>query len=79
MGIPASTLKVGQCYLTSAGRVWRIVGLLSDGRVVYEHRPGHMHRMKKWKSGMLAAPLVETVLEREVPCNWYPEADEASL
>ena len=49
--ITVSALKVGKCYLTNTGRVWRIINLLPDGRILYEHRPGHVPHMinKVWK------------------------------
>jgi hypothetical protein len=77
MSIPISGLEVGKCYLTNVGRVWRVVQLLPDGRIIYEHRPGHIHHAKKWKPGVLTGPLVETILEREVPCDWSPDEDGA--
>ena len=75
MSIPVSEVEIGKCYLTNAGRVWRIVGLLSNGRILYEHRAGHLHQARTWKPGVLTGPLVETVLECEVPCDWSPETD----
>ncbi len=36
--ITASALKVGKCYLTNTGRVWRVLQRMPDGRVLYEHR-----------------------------------------
>ena len=76
MSIPVSALEVGKCYLTNGSRVWRITQLLPDGRIVYEHRPGHVSQARTWKAGILIGPLVETVLEREVPCDWTPELRE---
>ncbi len=79
MSIPLKSVEVGKCYLTNAGRVWRIVQFVPDGRILYEHRPGHVHQTKNWKPGMLTGPLVETLLEREVPSDWSPETDKAGL
>ncbi len=76
MTIPIQALQVGKCYLTNTGRVWRIVRLMPDGRVLYEQRASHI-RHKTWKPGMLDHLSAELLIEREVPCDWTSDAGEA--
>ena len=74
--IKVSGLKVGKCYLTNTGRVWRIIRLMEDGRVLYEHRADKAGAVA-WLPGMLMGNALpaEVVIEREVPCDWTPAED----
>ncbi len=74
--ITVSVLKVGKCYLTNTGRVWRIMQRMPDGRVLYEHRATNAAAVT-WAPGMLAKNTLpaEVVVEREVPFDWRPEED----
>ena len=78
MAVRVSTLKVGKCYLTNTGRVWRIMQRMPDGRVLYEHRPGKADAIT-WMPGMLMNNTLpaEVAIEREVPCDWGAGVDEA--
>ncbi|HEX2555099.1 MAG TPA: hypothetical protein VHL98_15480 [Microvirga sp.] len=74
MAVPVSALEVGKCYLTNTGRIWRIMQIMPDGRVLYEHRSQSLY-VEAQKPGMLAALPAEVQVEREVPCDWTPEGD----
>ncbi len=76
MGLPPESIELGKCYLTNTGRVWRIINLLPDGRILYEHRPGHVPHMKRWQAGIIEGHLAaEILIEREVACDWKPERE----
>ncbi len=72
MSIPISALELGKCYLTNRGRVWRIMRIMPDGRVQYEHR-SHNTLVETQKPGMLTTMPAEVSVEREVPCDWTGE------
>ncbi len=74
MTIPPESIAVGRCYLTDGNIVRRVVRILPDRRIQYEWRGGH--RMK-WKSGILSSREFALAAEREISCDWTPEADEA--
>ncbi len=77
MPVPPESLEVGKCYLINTHQVWRIIRLMPDGRIQYEQRAAD-HIPKSWQPGMLTALTAEMLIEREVPCDWTPEMDEAS-
>ena len=76
--ITVSALKVGKCYLTNTGRVWRILQHMPDGRVLYEHRARSIDG-SVWAPGMLTKTTLpaEVEIEREVACDLSPEKGEA--
>ena len=78
MAVRVSTLKVGKCYLTNTGRVWRIRQIMPDGRILYEYRSRSMDS-DIWAPGMLVNNTLpaEVVIEREVPCDLSPDAGKA--
>ena len=78
MTIPPESVEVGQCYLGDNGQVRRVVHLWPDGRVQYETRSRHRRDAKVWKPGMISDLDFAATALREVPCDWTPEADEAS-
>ena len=75
--IKVSALKVGKCYLTNTGRVWRIKQIMGDGRILYEHR-SRSFDSDNWVPGMLMGNALpaEVVIEREVACDLRPDAGE---
>ena len=75
--IKVSALKVGKCYLTNTGRVWRVLEHMPDGRVLYEHRADNATAVA-WLPGMLMqnALPAEVVIEREVACEWAGKGDD---
>jgi hypothetical protein len=77
MTVPPKSLEVGKCYLTNTHRVWRIVRLMPDGRVLYEHRSQDAFSENQ-KPGMLTTLPAEVLIKREVPCDWTPEGDETT-
>jgi hypothetical protein len=77
MTIPLESVEAGKCYLTNTGRVWRIMRILPDGRVQYEHRADiFVHGDPK--PGMLTTLPAEVEIEREVPCDWSSSTDRAA-
>ncbi len=78
--ITASALKVGKCYLTNTGRVWRVLQRMPDGRVLYEHRADKAAAVS-WLPGMLMANALpaEVVIEREVPWDWGAQTQEQGM
>ncbi len=75
MSLPPVSIEVGKCYLTGSGRVWRIVQIMPDGRIVYEWRSPRAGA-KKWYAGMINAVAAGALIQREVPCEWTPETGE---
>ncbi len=75
MAIPFSALEAGKCYLTNTGRVWKVLRIMPDGRVQYEHRLARGDT-RFWAPGMLITLPAEVEIEREVPWGWTPEADK---
>ena len=75
MGISPESLEVGKCYLTNTGRVWRIIRVMPDWRVLYEQR-SRRGPAKTWQPGMLVALAAEMLIERQVPYDWTPEMDK---
>ena len=78
MTIPPGSIAVGRCYLTHSGEVRRVLRFLLEDRVHYEFREAAVARAFGWKEGVLELAPFAALIEREVPCNWTPEADEAS-
>ena len=75
MSIPPESIQVGQCYLAKgdkAVRIRRVIRIMPDGRVQYEQRSPKT----LWQSGIQERRSFAAMLEREVPCDWAPEADE---
>ncbi len=74
VSIPPENLKVGKCCLLHTGHVRRVIRIMPDGRVQFEHRMGHTS--KGWKTGIQEGRSFAVLIEREVPCDWNPETDE---
>ena len=72
MAVPLAALEVGKCYLTNTGRVWRIIRIMPDGRILYEHRSQNVF-VEDQKPGILVTLPAEVLIEHEVPCDWTPE------
>ncbi len=77
MTIPPESIEVGKCYLMGTGHVRQVRRLMPDGRVQYEHRAAHQTYAGAWKPGMQEGRSFAFQVEREVPCDWTPGADEA--
>ncbi len=83
VSIPPESIQVGKCYLCrdtahrggDGLRVPRVIQILSDGRIQFEHRVGHT--VKPWKMGVQEGRSFAFMVEREVPCDWMPNIDEA--
>ncbi len=75
MPVPPEHLEIGRCYLTETGQIRRPVRFLGDGRVQYEERSG-LARRKQWTMDVQCVRFFAAVVEREVPCDWTPGADE---
>ena len=71
-----ASIQPGNCYLTNAGQVRRVIDVLPDGRVAYQRRPAH--RLKAaWQSAEQDLAIFANLALREVPCDWTPNIDEA--
>ena len=78
MGLPPESIQIGRCYLSEEGRVRRVVGFWPAGWVQYRYRSATPYKRSAWRSGRLSLQMFAATLVREVPCDWTPEADEAS-
>ncbi len=78
MTIPPESIATGRCYLMETGHVRQVRRLMPDGRVQYEQRPGHQVNTGAWKPGMQEGRSFALLVEREVPCDWTPDVDEAN-
>ena len=76
MRLPPESIEVGRCYLMESGQVRRVLRIMPDGRFQYEHRMGHA-AARSWRTGMQSGHLFANLIEREVPCDWIPDTDEA--
>ncbi len=77
MGVPPESIEAGKCYLTTSGHVRRVVRIMPDGRIQFEHRSGSTGRGFGWKVGIQDGRSFTSMIEREVPCDWTSETDEA--
>ncbi len=75
MSVPAESVEVGRCYLTETGQVRRVLHMISRGRVQYERRVGTAGGTWAWARGMSDLKAFASLIEREVRCDWTPEAD----
>ncbi len=75
MTLPPESIEAGKCYLMKTGHLRRVVRLMPDGRIQYEHRPVHQANAKTWKPGMQSHHSFAELIEREIPCDWTPEAE----
>jgi hypothetical protein len=84
--IPPESVEVGKCYLawTSSGRgqrfqrVRQVVELLPDGRVKFATRRRLIEPEAPWpRTHVMTITAFAGSAEREVPCDWTGEADEA--
>lgn len=78
MTIPLERMDVGKCYLTRSGEIRRVLHILPHGQVHYEARRAAVLQEFGWTEGVLELALFAALIEREVPCDWTPGADEAS-
>ncbi len=76
MAVPVESIDPGKCYLMDTGQLRRVVRVMPNGQIQYEHRPPRQGGAKSWKPGMQSARSFADLVEREVPCNWTPETDE---
>ncbi len=82
MSVPPEHIQVGKCYLVQAERskqslgVRRVVRIMADGRVQFEHRPARQVNAGAWKPGMQEARSFAIQILREVSSDWIPDADE---
>ncbi len=77
MSVPPESIEAGKCYLMETGHVRRVMRLMPDGRVQFESRMGHQRNPGAWRSGMQDGRSFALLAEREVPCDWTPETDQA--
>ncbi len=86
MSLPPESIEVGKCYLArgyldasgNALLVRRVTQIHPDGRVRFERRRGPIPEGRPWPmSGTMRLDAFASSVEREVPCDWMPEANEA--
>ncbi len=75
MTVPPESIEVGKCYLTRSGEIRRVLLILPHGPVHYEARRAAILQAFGWHEGVLELALFAALIEREVPCDWTPEAD----
>ncbi len=75
MSAPPESIEVGKCYLTTAGQVRRVLGLL-PGRVQFERRVNTKGPSWGWVPSLSDRRAFALLIEREVPCDWTPEMDK---
>jgi hypothetical protein len=74
MSVPPESIEPGKCYLAKGGkapRIRRVLLVLPDGRVQYEQRSP----TTTWRPGIQYKDVFASMLQREVPCDWSPEAE----
>ncbi len=76
MSIAPETITIGQYYLTRSGQVRR-VRAITEGRVLFDNR----RRSPKgprwiWYPSILDLQVFAAAVERPVPEEWTPEANE---
>ncbi len=74
MSIPPGRMEAGKCYLTSDGRVVRILQFLSNGSLAYRFRRADATPPFRW-TGAIAFHVRPFRPVREVPCDWTPERE----
>ncbi len=74
MSIPPESIRVGKCYLMETGHVRRVVRIMPDGRIQYEHRVAYAVP-RIWKTGIQEGRSFAFMAEREVACDWTPDGD----
>jgi hypothetical protein len=78
MSVPPESIEPGKCYLTTVGehhRVQRVVSITPSGHVVFEVRR-KLHDHAVWTPDERSLRMFAAAINREVPCDWTPEADE---
>lgn len=75
MSIDPKSIQVGQCYLSDAGKVRRVTGVLADKRVHFAWRNASDMRKVAWRKEGHIMPLESfaRTIERAVPCGWTAE------
>ena len=76
MTIPLERMEVGKCYLTSDGRVVRVLQFLSNGSLAYRFRRADAMPPFHWTGAVATLEVLPFRLLREVPCNWTAEGEE---
>ena len=76
MPLPPESIEVGRCYLSLSSEMRRVLHILPEGQVHYEVRPAALLRAFGWREGVLELTPFAQLVERGVPCDWTPEADE---
>ncbi len=78
MSVPPKSIKVGRCYLSygCSGQMRRVVRISPEGLVQYETQAPSFRAGSVWAGGALDLALFASSVEREVPCDWSPEAIE---
>jgi hypothetical protein len=74
LAIPLTSIEIGKYYLLRIGdttHVRYVVSIEADGRVHYLDRTAKKH----WRHCIQERQYFASVSEREVPCDWTPDAE----
>jgi hypothetical protein len=74
VSLPPESIHVGKRYLLNTGHIRRVIRIMPDGRIQFEHRMGHT--VGSWRIGIQEGRSFAFMVEREVPCDWVPETGE---
>ncbi len=81
MTISPESIQVGKCYLADrrqSPQVWQVTTIFADGRLEYKNRPVNPELSQRLRSARTSLQLFASGIDRKVPCDWSPGADEAS-
>jgi hypothetical protein len=73
--LPGS-IQIGRCYLTSEGRVRRVLSV-EGGKVLYEAKDPDATAGSRPRMATLPVGKFVAGVEREIPCDWTLETDRA--
>ncbi len=76
MATPPESIQVGKWYLMETGHIRTVQRVLPDGRVQYRYRSA-ANQKARWREGIQDRRGFAFLVEREIPCDWTLEADEA--
>jgi hypothetical protein len=79
MSVAPESIQVGQCYLTAKGLILRVIEVTPEGYAIYETRRGRVREGHPWpRRASTPLSFLRRRIERPVPCDWTPEAEDKS-
>jgi hypothetical protein len=76
MSIIPESIQVGQCYLSTSGKIRRVLNILSDGRVQFEARNRSNSTGQRWKLDIMSVEAFAASTEQPIRCDWVHGEDE---